>query len=51
MKDVKILEELVKSLLGSDKKITITIEPNNGLDGSQIEEARRAGREGDEISF
>jgi hypothetical protein len=38
-------------LVKTDVKVTITIEPNKGLTGSQVEEARKAGREGTEIKF
>lgn len=43
------LKTLLESLVSSNAKITITIEPNNGLTGSQIEEARKKGREGQDI--
>jgi hypothetical protein len=43
------LEQLLKSLVGNDKKITITIEPANGMTAEQIEKARKAGHEGKEI--
>jgi len=32
-------------------KVTITIEPNNGLTGSQVEEVRQKGREGQDIQL
>ena len=51
MENKELLKELINELIDSDKKITITIEPNNGLSGSQVEEARKKGREGDEIRF
>lgn len=51
MENKELLKELINELIDSDKKITITIEPNIGLNGSQIEEARKKGREGDEIRF
>lgn len=43
------LEQLLKSLVGSDMKITITIEPSKGLTAEQVEKARKAGHEGKEI--
>lgn len=51
MSNIEDLKKLLEMVLGSDKKVTITIEPNIGLNGSQIEEARKKGREGDEIRF
>jgi hypothetical protein len=45
------LKTLLESLVSSNAKITITIEPNNGLTGSQIEEAREKGRLGQDIYF
>jgi hypothetical protein len=45
------LQTLLESLVSSNAKITITIEPNNGLTGSQIEEAREKGRLGQDIYF
>jgi hypothetical protein len=45
------LKTLLESLASSNVKVTITIEPNGGLSGSQVEEARRAGRENSIISF
>jgi hypothetical protein len=45
------LTTLLESLANSNIKVTITIEPNNGLTGSQVEEARKAGRENSIISF
>lgn len=45
------LQTLLESLVKTDVKITITIEPNSGLTGSQVEEARKAGREGTEIQL
>lgn len=47
----EVLTTLLESLANSNVKVTITIEPNNGLTGSQVEEARKAGRENSIISF
>lgn len=45
------LKQLLESLATSNMKITVTIEPNNGLTGSQVEEARQKGRQGQDIYF
>ena len=45
------LKQLLESLATSNMKITVTIEPNNGLTGSQVEEAREKGRLGQDIYF
>jgi hypothetical protein len=45
------LKQLLESLATSNMKITVTIEPNNGLTGSQVEEARQKGRLGQDIYF
>ena len=47
----KTLSTLFESLVSTNVKVTITIEPNNGLTGSEVEKARAAGREGKEIQF
>jgi len=48
---VEALRILSESLANSNMKISITIEPNNGLTGSQVEQARQKGRAGENIYF
>jgi len=45
------LQQILKEITNSNMKITVTIEPNNGLTGSQVEEARQKGRQGQDIYF
>ena len=45
------IKELVETLVKNNVKVTITLEPNNGLTAEQVEKARQAGREGTDIYF
>ena len=45
------LVEAIRELINSNMKISITIEPNNGITGSQVEQARQKGRAGENIYF
>lgn len=48
---VETLSTLLESLVKSNSKITITIEPNNGLTAEQVDKARAKGREGQDIQL
>lgn len=45
------IKELLESLAGSNMKVTITFEPAAGLTAEQVEEARKKGRQGQDIYF
>lgn len=47
----EICKILSESLENNNTKITIIIEPANGLTAEQIEQARKAGHEGKDVYF